>query len=184
MITLDAAQIPAGSPPVISDTNGALTISGLAMDNADSPGNGGFLDDTYGGAVTLTGDSFSHDTASSGGAVFASYNSYGPLTVTGSTFSDDAARNRGGAIYSYASLTMADSTIDDNSAPYGGGLGAGGPTTITGSTIDENSASRHGGGIDSYNSLTLQDSIVAGNTAADPASDDIRGVVSVPRTAS
>ncbi len=103
------------------------------------------------------------------------------LTVTGGLVNDD----NGGGIYNTGTLTVTDSTVDNNSAStndgssrYGGGIYNTGTLTVTNSTIDNNStpqssleyhgpfAPSGGGGIDNEGGvLTLVDSQVSGNTS-------------------
>ena len=76
-----------------------------------------------------------------------------------------------GAILNIGSLTLANSTLTNNSASYyGGGIEncCGGSATVTNSTISGNHASVAGGGIANFagSSLTLINSTIAGNTAS------------------
>lgn len=73
----------------------------------------------------------------------------------------------GGGAYTLAGVSMLASTIDDNTASYGGGLVVGGPTYISNSTISENVAHKSiaalfGNGI---NSLAILNSTIAFNHA-------------------
>jgi hypothetical protein len=181
VLTLDASGIPStSSGPVISQ-DAPLTISGLAMDNAHSNSYGGGFILGYGSSqLTLDADSFTNDSAPSGGAVFA-YD--GDLVVRDSTFSGDkATAGSGGAIDLVdANAAISNSTIDGNAATqFGGGVAAtysDHSVTITDSTITGNAVSYtgtqpypagYGGGVAAtYGpAVVLQDSIVAGNSAS------------------
>ena len=87
-------------------------------------------------------------------------------------------RNGGGGIYSSGTLTVTDSTIDNNLANTGGGIYINnGTLTVTNSTIADNSASGEysrnfdvgdGGGIWNYDgTLTVTNSTIAYNRAYD-----------------
>jgi predicted outer membrane repeat protein len=83
----------------------------------------------------------------------------------------------GGGIYSSGALTVANSTINDNTAPcWGGGIYASGALTVVNSTISSNSAmpdggvglpclSGEGGGIfvGGSGTLTITNSTLSGN---------------------
>ncbi len=93
------------------------------------------------------------------------------LTITG------GSADSGGGIYNAGTLTVTNSTIDNNSASsygtgsYGGGIDNTGTLTVTNSTIDNNSASStygssSGGGIDNTGTLTVTNSTIDGNNSA------------------
>jgi hypothetical protein len=78
----------------------------------------------------------------------------------------------GGGIYSYnATLILANSSLSDNAAAYGGGLynnsfNNTSTATITDSTVLSNTALQGGGGVDNNNGATLT---IAGSTISDNA---------------
>ena len=94
------------------------------------------------------------------------------LTITGG-FGDPGVD--GGGINNSGTLTVIDSTIENNAATpgsqysysggEGGGIYNGGTLTVTNSTIDNNSATSYaGGGIDNAGTLTVTNSTIADNS--------------------
>jgi hypothetical protein len=80
----------------------------------------------------------------------------------------------GGGVQSYfAALTITDSTLDSNEAPFAGGIEiVGGTATITGTTFSNNSGGLGGGGINFEGSepggtVTVANSTFSGNSASD-----------------
>ena len=80
----------------------------------------------------------------------------------------------GGGIYNNGTLTVTNSTLSGNSAPYvstsGGGIeNNGGTLTVTNSTLSGNSANYRGGGIHNWNggTLTVTNSTLSGNSVTD-----------------
>jgi CSLREA domain-containing protein len=140
----------------------AVTISGMAVTNGTE--NFGGAINTVGASLTLTGDSFTQNTATSvgfGGAIFMEPSGAGTLTITSCTFGSNTAADVtisgggfGGAIMfepgGSGTLTITDSTFDSNTAQSGttsgGGFGGAvmcepggtGTVTISGSTFSSN----------------------------------------------
>ena len=82
------------------------------------------------------------------------------LTITGGS-----TQQVGGGIYNWGTLTVANSTIDNNySSDFGGGIGNWGTLTVTNSTIDNNSAGSYGGGIGDFGTLSVTNSTIAYNS--------------------
>src|SRR5262249_4477094 len=79
------------------------------------------------------------------------------------TVAGNAASEENGGIGTNV-LTLADSTVSDNTAKFSGGIGVN-TATLTNSTVSGNFATIDGGGIAGL-TLTLTDSTVSGNTAA------------------
>jgi Dockerin type I domain len=143
--------------PDLSNTTGLMDIEGPGAANLTVSGNNEvrvFQVDS-GADVTLSG-----------------------LTITG------GAANSGGGIYTSGTLTVANSTIDNNSASpsfygssYGGGIYNTGTLTLTNSTIDNNGADNevdagysygtgsYGGGIYNTGTLNLDRCTLSGNVA-------------------
>ena len=96
----------------------------------------------------------------------------GTPKLTGVTIADGDASFDGGGIFveDAASLTLEDSTVSDNEAPYGGGIYSEGTITIRRSTIEGNDVSTAGGGLylDGGNA-TLISSTVSGNGSLEGA---------------
>jgi CSLREA domain-containing protein len=115
-----------------------------------------------GAAVTLTGLTITHGSASHGGGI----NSTGTLTVEDSTISASTAEISGGGINSEVKLTVTGSTICGNtSLTEGGGISFDGTASITNSTICENTAVRVGGGIVAWGPATIINTTVVANVA-------------------
>jgi hypothetical protein len=161
--------------------NENVTLSGLTI----SDGNVGYaVNGPYGlvysqgggilngGALTLSGDTLSGNSASYGGGIF----NVGALTVNnGCLLSGNTAYVDGGGIYNNShSAAVTDSTLSGNSAAvYGGGIynGPGGATlTISGGTLSGNYVGADGGdypigggGVYNAGRLTALNSIFSGN---------------------
>ncbi len=117
---------------------------------------GGAVANTKNGTMTITGGTFSANSAVQGGAI-ATFIDYGSsdtanLTVSDATFADNAAMY-GGGIYiqtSTADMTMvSDTDFSGNTASYGGGAicECFGALSVTGGTFTANSAGNDGGAI-------------------------------------
>ena len=148
------------------DTDVTASISGLTIagGNAGS-GSGGGIDNS--GTLTVSGSTFTTNSASDGGGMFNS----GTATVSGSTFTGNFAIIRdGGGIYNSgtATVTVSDSTFTTNSAFFGGGGGIDnyGTATVSDSTFTGNSAiNGYGGGIYNGGTATVSGSTFASNSA-------------------
>lgn len=120
-----------------------------------------------------------------GGALFLT--GTGSVTITGSTFSGNSANagTTGGAIDVSVPMTMTNSTVSGNTAgSNGGGIYASGTSTaivnITNSTIVNNTATVNGGGVQrasTTNPVNLRNSIFANNIANGGTSPDVLGTV-------
>ena len=89
----------------------------------------------------------------------------------------DGLQHSGAGIYNAGTMTIVNSTVNNNQAliggffpPYGGGISNdGGTLTIQNTTISENTAAGYGGGVynsGSVGSLTAINSTIRGNTAS------------------
>ncbi len=169
-----------------------LTVNGYVT--VDGPG--ASLLSISGGGVTRVAHVTSgavaafHDvTVVSGGGVTHGGGFYvdGNLTLQGAVVKNSAASSMGGGVYvsSIGALSMAESTVDANSAQFGGGIfghfGAGQKLTILSSTISNNTATSGGtgGGLNFFSVAgagtaigKIVNSTVSGNTA--PASGGVR----------
>jgi hypothetical protein len=143
----------------IYNNQGALTLSGVTVqDNIAASAGGGIY--SYYGSVTLEGGTIVQKNTAEG--------SYGGLNYAGSA-------GYGGGLYSLGgTVTMTNATLDNNNAQLGigGGLYASGCTvTMTNATLDKNSASGEGGGLclnfTGYGagSATLTNCTLQGNSA-------------------
>jgi len=93
------------------------------------------------------------------------------MTVTDSTIEDNSADYAGGGINNDGTMTVTDSTMQNNSTSYdtlGGGINNNGTMTVTNSTIRDNSVGivSLGGGIYNIGTMTVTNSTIAGNSAA------------------
>ena len=101
--------------------------------------------------LTLTGNTFQHNSAGNGGALYVWY---GTFNFTGNTFQNNSAGSWGGALYvEDGTFTFTGNTFQYNSAVYfGGALYAeykgDGTFNFTGNTFQYNSAGRFGGALD------------------------------------
>ena len=151
--------------PVLTISNSAFVdIDGVTFQNADNTSAapyGGAIQNDVGGTLTVTGSTFTGNTAADGGAIANGYSGTGTLNVSGSTFSGNTATEDGGAIASgeqtgsTATLVVTGSTFSDNEATNddGGAIDSGdyqatGTLTVTSSTFSSNTANYDGGAID------------------------------------
>ena len=102
----------------------------------------------------------------SGGGVLISANA--DLTIAHSTISDNTSSSAGGGVFVNGTLTLVNSTVSGNAGTVGGGgIDATGTATIVviNSTVSGNRAGFGGGGIDSSGDVTLVNTTVSGNTS-------------------
>jgi hypothetical protein len=93
----------------------------------------------------------------------------GSATLTGCTFSGNSATNTTGGLISYGNLTLANCIFSANSAIYGGGLSNYSNATVTNCTFSGNSCSgtnSFGGAVLNHASLTLTNCVFSGNSAS------------------
>ena len=120
-----------------------------------------------GGTVTVNGCTISGNNGvnseSEGGGIFNT----GTLTVINSTIENNSAGELGGGIFnSDGTATIVNSTIKGNSAALGGGICSGprGTVTVNGCAIYGNTASNGGGGIFNEATLTVINGTIANNS--------------------
>ena len=140
---------------------GNTTFDSLKIINGSSTeSNGGGINSTGNGAVTLTNSTVSGNTAESGGGIYSN----GNVTLTNSTVSGNTAAQDGGGIYGNGAVTLTNSTVSGNTAALsGGGIRNNGGVTLTNSTVSGNTA-QFGGGIFSGGG-TIRNSTITNNTA-------------------
>ncbi|HXQ43786.1 MAG TPA: choice-of-anchor Q domain-containing protein [Acidimicrobiales bacterium] len=158
------------------DPRATATISGLTIENGNSPNGGGIAND---GTLNVTDSTLTGNSAATGGGGI--WNN-GTLNVTDSTFTADSAGSYGGAIYSgsLGVMTVEDSSLSNNSATalgidfpeyaYGGGIYAYGTAKVADSSLSDNAAvavggGGGGGGVYVGGTLSLTGSTLAGNRA-------------------
>ncbi len=158
---------------------GAADLSNVIITNNSSKDAGGIYVKTD-ATLTMTGTNTISDNTSSehggGGLV-----NYGTTTLSGCTFSGNTAKTSGGAIWSKSSLTVSDCTFDDNEALATGGdeqnEGNGGAIHLEGGTATltdvaiTNNTSKDAGGIFVKSGATLNlggttGSTLSGNTSS------------------
>ncbi|MCA6502824.1 MAG: DUF4347 domain-containing protein [Pseudanabaena sp. M079S1SP2A07QC] len=139
--------------------NGNTTFDSLRIVNGRVAGDGGGINNTGTGALTLTNSTVSGNTSSNaGGGIFSN----GAMTLINSTVSGNTTLFAGG-IVSFGAVTLTNSTVSANT---GGGIFSNGAVTLTNSIVSGNTSRNVGGGIVSFGAVTLTNSIVSGNTSS------------------
>ncbi|MBP0018893.1 MAG: CHAT domain-containing protein [Cyanobacteria bacterium SBLK] len=171
LITFDTTGVFI-SPQAINLTMGEiswsvddLTIDGTGQDRLFINGTSGSrVFSIAGNNATIRNITIQNGTATGmyGGGI--NHTGSGILSLADSTVTNNSA-DRGGGIYSQGLLSLTNSTVTYNSASYGGGVYNKSPLTLANSTISHNNASNYGGGIYSNSSLTLTDSTISYNSA-------------------
>jgi hypothetical protein len=152
-----------GGGGLVNDSQGTLTLIRSTINGNTARFGGGLFN---AGLLTLA-DSTVRDNkapkASGGGLV---NDSQGTLTLIRSTINGNTA-GFGGGLANWGLLTLTESTISGNTATHGGGLWTSSEVTLTltQSTISGNTAAAEGGGLFNYGPLTLTQSTISGNTA-------------------
>ncbi len=119
------------------------------------------------GDLTLTGCTFTANSAASAGAIMNT----GTMNIIGCTFTgNNATDGTGGAILNTGLLDITDSTFTSNTANNDGGAGGaifndGGTLNIKNTTFTGNTADLSGGAIYSNGPLTITDSVFSSNYA-------------------
>ena len=169
--------------------DGTLKINTATFSNNRSHGNGGAVylksEDTL-TAVEIVESGFYRNTATStGGAIAIPLG--GTLTASDVVFDGNSAGFSGGAVYAnfLNTASFSNATLIGNTAQRGGGLSMrGGLVTITRSTINQNTASGGngigtGGGANVDGTLHLSDSQVRSNSAGDGGGLTVAGEATV-----
>jgi CSLREA domain-containing protein len=152
----------------IRNSGGSATITGSTFTNNSAlPSDGGAVANTSNGTLSIQSSTFTSNYGRSGGGVSSDS---GTLNVTGSTFSENTtvSYNNGAGIYvGGGTANVSDSTFSQNFGSYGGALYlASGTLNVLASTISNNQGTLGGGGI--YNdsgTLTVTNSTITGNNA-------------------
>ena len=154
-----------------------LTVSGASFDgNAATYGGGIYIQTGTADATLVTDTDFTGNTASYGGGAIC--RCFGAMTVTGGTFSANSAGNDGGAIAVWDSWdkdsAISGAAFDSNTALYGGAIShswASAPLAVSGCTFTGNGGETtlQGGAVwnDAYSTgaVTITGSTFGGNTA-------------------
>lgn len=138
--------------------NSVFTANGVDGDAGAIGNNGDF---------TLTGCTFTSNSAASAGAIMNT----GTMNITGCTFTGNKANyGMGGAILNTGLMTINDSTFTSNTANTDGGAGGalindGGTLNIKSTTFTSNTADLSGGAIYNNGPLNITDSVFSSNSA-------------------
>jgi hypothetical protein len=158
------------TPPVpntiLFDTKGAFS---QPQTIALSPGLGPLTLTNTSTGETIAGPGASIVTVSGGGKVRVIDVSERAITmITGLTISGghtDSGSGAGILIQSFATVTLTNSTVSNNSASSGGGIGNDGALTLVNCAVSGNSSISMGAGIVSHGAATLTNCTVSGNVA-------------------
>ncbi len=157
------------------DKNSATIINNSVISNNSAGGGAGVYHDAsitvddypfslFLNATSVTGNS----TDGSGGGID---NNYGRIKIDDSTIDQNTAVDEGGGISSSSGIEAVNSTISNNRADYGGGIGISGfegSGILIDSTISGNTA-KFGGGISfssTYGSQSVTNSTITNNSAS------------------
>ena len=116
------------------------------------------------GELTIRGGSVSFNHAGFGGAIYHAAIS-STLTITGASFSYNTAETAGGALYLHGPATLAEVAVQNNEAAVAGGgiLHSSAPLGLRDSTVRLNRADQ-GGGLAVYAATNSSSVVVAGST--------------------
>jgi hypothetical protein len=155
---LDSVQVMNISMNGITDTNGHITVRGLAFRNGSSASQGGGLYIAATDAnITIEGAEFLENAASDEGGGVIATSGTGAIAITNSTFTGNESttfRGGGAFVQSDGLVSITNSAFTGNTASnQGGGAYAFswiGTIAITDSAFTNNTASRDGGGAYAY----------------------------------
>ena len=142
---------------IYNGDSGTLTVTGSTFSHNSATNSGGAI---YSATATVTSSTFTGNDANDGGTIYAATTA----TITDSTFTGNSAE-RGGAIYAATTATITDSTFTGNSATNVGGAIYASIATFTASTFTGNRATNLGGAIYTSTSTTVTSSSFTGNSA-------------------
>jgi len=133
------------------DVTDNLTINGSGATNTIVDGNGSIVHDSVlqiepNTSLNISGVTIRGGLRVEGGGIV----NLGYLTLTDSVVRNNSATvSYGGGIFNHSlgTVIMIGSTVSNNTAPYGGGIGNLGSLSATNSTIQNNSSASFGGGI-------------------------------------
>lgn len=186
------------NPADSTDGGGAIYLGGwgqLTLNNSEFTGNssnrGGAIGTTDAGIGTthyfnISNTTFDNNNATlQGGAIFSKFTNDATgnqSLITGSTFKNNTAGTEGGAVYNKGTLTVDNTTFDNNSAQYGGGF-----FNQTGATANfkdnisftNNTAQKNGGGVYNYTGATMtigDNAYFSGNKAVEAAGGAVQNM--------
>jgi len=145
------------------------TVTGCTFSGNTANRYGGGMYNYYYYSPMVTNCTFSGNTASFGGGMYNSLSS--SPTVTNCTFSGNTAHYGGGMYNDSSSPTVTGCTFSGNTADYGGGMfnDYESSPTVTGCTFSGNTASLGGGMYNHSSSPTVRNTILWGDTASSGA---------------
>lgn len=172
----------------------SLTLNNVTLRNGKAPDTSTYADEIKGGAIynlgslTITGSSFSGNSATGGGAIYNLSRALLIITtseftnnhagsggailnlhtasITGSTFSGNDAESGGGAIRTSDEMTIVDSSFTDNFAKWGGAISTSYHLTIVDSSFTSNEAELGGGAIWNMGGVNNSDLLIQNSTIA------------------
>jgi predicted outer membrane repeat protein len=165
----------AGSGGAILVSANVANVSNTSFDhnkttNAGPYGFGGAVLLTDSATGTITSSTFTQNQANEGGALDAHSGSV--LNISNSSINSNSALYGGGGIYADGTLTQTNVTLSGNSAGSGGGIDNHGTANLTNGTLSSNSALYGGGGI--YNepgaTATLTNVTISSNSVTNISS--------------
>jgi predicted outer membrane repeat protein len=168
-LTLTGGNVTGDGGGIFNQENLTITNSEIVRNIATDDGGGIFNNGTLTLTETYVIDNTTTVNFADGGGIFNN----GTLTVAESVISGNAANDNAGAIYTndIANTTITDSLIQDNTANNdGGGLFNFGTVTISNTTINNNqgiSVAADGGGVAVFGETTITNSTISGNSAGD-----------------
>lgn len=179
LITLTRSTV-SGTPSFrLLSTSSNLSIDGVAFTNGSVVESGGAIRATGYAALSLSNSHVTANSASvSGGGVAVDC---GALSLYRSTVSGNSAAKNGGGIYvsdyiknsgggstcSNTTMSIAKSTVSNNTVTVGNGGGAfsfNGYATVLSSTVSGNTTQVSGGGVYAYQGVELSASTISNNT--------------------
>jgi Tol biopolymer transport system component len=167
---------------IFDESTGLLTISHSII-TGNQAGDGGGIAEEDGGKVTIIGSTISHNTALSlGGGIAQEGPGTGSINISRSTIEDNTSIAQGGGIAEEegAPVTITASTIDGNTADWGGGIAeeccfssTAPADTLINDTITNNHAIGPAGGnvgagglnLDGDGTVVIKNSTISANTS-------------------
>ncbi len=139
-----------------------VVLDGLSISGGSAVTGGGLRTDVN-TDVTITDSTFIGNQANFGGGIA----NFGSLTVINTTFENNSASNAGGAVATSGFTEIENSTVSGNTATTeGGGIyNSSGTTVVTNSTVSGNSAAFGGGISNDVGTVSLVNATVSGNTS-------------------
>lgn len=144
-----------------------VSINGLTISNGNAGGSSG-AGIQNNGALIVANSTFSNDFAPSGYGGAVELTTGATLSISGSTFTGNTAM-QGAAIYDggAASIKVVECTFSQNNASQAGGaiLVSAAQTSVTDSTFASNSSTGYGGSVYTFGTITLANNIFVADSA-------------------